>query len=265
MNPNPPIHVRDLGLLAYEQAHALQREINQAVIDGQAPPTVLLLEHPPVITLTRRARPHLLADEATLHRLGVQACETDRGGDITYHGPGQLVVYPILKLADFGLNLSSYMRLLERAVIETIAQWGITGHNECGATGVWVTNPEAWGLSPEGDRDKRLVSADPKLQAPSLKPRTAKLCAMGVRIRKNTTLHGLALNVAPDMSHFNLIVPCGLEGRPVTSMQRLLGPACPMIAEVKEAFTQSLLNCLQNPGVAANCATGSARGTIAGS
>ena len=238
MTAKPPIAVQDLGLLDYEQALTLQRERNQALIDGKADPIIFLVEHPPVITLTRRARPNLLADEATLAKLNVATAETDRGGDITYHGPGQLVVYPILKLGDVGLNLSSYMRLLERTVIDTIANWGIQGHTECGATGVWVKQ--------DGQPD-------------------AKICAMGVRIRKNTTLHGLALNVAPDMSHFNLIVPCGLEGRPVTSMQQLLGDKCPAIAEVKETLSRVMLDCLQNVEESTSCATGSAPGTSAGS
>ena len=238
MTQKRTIHVQDLGLLGYEQALSLQREINQAVIDGNAEPTVLLVEHPPVITLTRRARPNLLADEATLTKLGVATAETDRGGDITYHGPGQLVVYPILKLGDFGLSLSSYMRLLERAVIETIATWGITGHAECGATGVWV---------------KKENQAD------------AKICAMGVRIRKNTTMHGLALNVATNMSHFDLIVPCGLTDRSVTSLKQLLGEDCPTMSQVKDVLTRSLLDCLQNTGESSACTTGSAPGRSAGS
>ncbi|MEO0476211.1 MAG: lipoyl(octanoyl) transferase LipB [Planctomycetota bacterium] len=237
--PNqPPITVCDLGLLDYDQALSLQRELNQSLIDGKAGPTVLLVEHPSVITLTRRAKPNLLADEPTLAKLGVATTDTDRGGDITYHGPGQLVVYPILKLGDFGLNLSSYMRLLERAVIETIVTWGVAGHTECGATGVWVKQ--------DGQPD-------------------AKVCAMGVRIRKNTTMHGIALNVAPEMSHFDLIVPCGLEGRPVVSMQQLLGGDCPTMSQVKEVFTRALLDCLQNTGESSACATGSAPGTSAGS
>lgn len=238
MKQNHSIQVQDLGRVAYDQALTLQRELNQAVIDGKADPTVLLVEHPPVITLTRRAAPNLLADQATLDRLGVTTADTDRGGDITYHGPGQLVVYPILRLGDFGLNLSSYMRVLEKAVIETLATWCIVGHNECGATGVWVKPNRAQRPVPDGQQ-----------------PNTAKICAMGVRIRKNTTMHGLALNVAPDMSHFGLIVPCGLEGRPVTSMQQLLGSDYPTIAQVKDVLSRSLLNFLQNKSESTSCAT----------
>ena len=227
MKQKPPIDIRDLGLVTYDQALTLQRELNQAVIDGQAPPTVLLVEHPPVITLTRRAGPNLLASEDQLAKLGISTAQTDRGGDITYHGPGQLVAYPILKLADFGLNLSSYMRLLERTVIDTIAHWGIAGHNECGATGVWV--------------QPQYVAGDAQRPAPKdEKFPTAKICAMGVRIRKNTTLHGLALNVAPDLSHFDLIVPCGLADRSVTSMQQLLASNCPDIERVKTVFGNDL-------------------------
>ena len=264
--PNPPtISTRDLGVLAYPPALALQRQLNQQVIDGHQPSTILLVEHEPVITLTRRpaVRQHLLADEQQLASLGVAMHETDRGGDITYHGPGQLVVYPILKLADFNLNLSSYMRLLEQAVIDTVATMGITAHRECGATGVWVgAGPEACGLRLEGESDKTLVTLDPNRQSPTPNPRTAKLCAMGVRIRKNTTLHGLALNVDPDLSHFSLIVPCGLLGRPVTSLRQLLGDNCPTMQQVKQLLLQTLINALCNVDKAAcGAVNGSAQGT----
>lgn len=258
MNQTPPILTRDLGQLPYGPALELQRQINQQVIDGQQPPTLLLVEHPPVITLTRKpsARQHLLADEHQLAKLGVATHDTDRGGDITYHGPGQLVAYPILKLADFALNLSSYMRLLEQAVINTAQHFGITAHRECGATGVWVGgSPEACGLRLERQDDKSLVASDPTPQDSSLKPRTAKLCAMGVRIRKNTTLHGLALNINPNLEHFDLIIPCGLAGRPVTSMQQLLGDACPTLPLVKAELIQQLTTLLQNASQVHACPT----------
>lgn len=228
MSNTPPITTLDLGHMPYEQALERQRKLNQAVIDGQAPSTVLLVEHEPVITLTRRpsVREHLLADDYRLAELGVGTAQTDRGGDITYHGPGQLVVYPILKLGDYGLNLSSYMRLLEQAVIDSVAGYGVAGHRECGATGVWVK---------QGD-------------APD-----AKLCAMGVRIRKNTTLHGLALNVSPDLSHFDLIIPCGLEGRPVTSLRSLLGDVSPSMSAVKKSLVGHLLRLLKDVDRVLDC------------
>ena len=240
------IQTIDLGQAGYGPVLERQRLINQQVIDGQSQPTLFMVEHDPVITLTRRpsVRENLLADDTKLAKLGIATHQTDRGGDITYHGPGQLVVYPILKLGDYGLNLSSYMRLLEQAIIDTVATWGIEGYRECGAAGVWVSSPEACGLRLEGERDSALVTTTAKPQAPGLKPTSAKLCAMGVRIRKNTTMHGLALNVDPDMAHFDLIVPCGLAERSVTSLKQLLGDDCPTMQQVKTIFEQTFRTAL---------------------
>ncbi|MEM6854358.1 MAG: lipoyl(octanoyl) transferase LipB [Planctomycetota bacterium] len=205
----------DLGRRGYAEAWAVQRERNDAVSLGEARPALILVEHDPVITVSHRkgVRDHVLASPEELERLGIDLQETDRGGDVTYHGPGQLVAYPILRLNDHGLNLGRYMRLLEDAVIATAAAFGITGQAEQGATGVWVPMPEG---------------------------HTAKLCAMGVRIRKNTTLHGLALNVTTDLTHFQNIDPCGLGGRPVTSLDQLLGDDCPSMDEVKHALARQL-------------------------
>ena len=181
--------------------------------------------------------------------------ETDRGGDITYHGPGQLVAYPILQLQPLGLNLSRYMRLLERVVMDTVAAFGVSAHREPGATGVWV-EMGGFGEHTTGSRDQgsrigeagsqrsahdaaSTVSPEPRSPNPE-PPRTAKLCALGVRIRKNTTMHGLALNVKTDLSHFETIVPCGLEGRAVTSLEALLGNNCPPMADVKAEFVAQM-------------------------
>jgi len=210
------LEVIDLGAgVAYGEALALQREVNRAVIDGEAGPTLLLLEHAPVVTVTKRpgAAEHLVASAERLVELGIAVEPTDRGGDITYHGPGQLVAYPILPLNPLGLNLSRYMRLLERAVIATIGAFGVTGHTEQGATGVWI------------ERDGR---------------ESAKVCAMGVRVRRSTTMHGLALNVTTDLSHFATIVPCGLSGRAVTSLSAELGAGCPPMGEVKRELSEQL-------------------------
>jgi len=200
--------INDLGQAPYAQALAYQRRTHQLVVDAQARPTVLLVEHLPVITLSRRpsAAKHLLADRATLAGLGIDVQPTDRGGDITYHGPGQLVAYPIIRLAPLGLNVSRYIRLLERIVIDTLATFGLQTQREPGATGVWVNTT-------------------------ALRP--AKLCAIGVRVQRNVTLHGLALNVAPNMDHFRTIVPCGLADRDVTSLHQLLGNATPSMQQVK--------------------------------
>ncbi|MCZ2098435.1 MAG: lipoyl(octanoyl) transferase LipB [Anaerolineae bacterium] len=149
---------------------------------------VLLVEHDPVITVTKRpgAIGHLLASPELLTRHGVELVHTDRGGDITYHGPGQLVCYPIIDLQLLHLRLHEYMRLLEQAVIDTIATFGLAGERDPSATGVWV-RPNA-GLPAE------------------------KICAMGVRVSRWISMHGLALNVTTNLDHFGLIVPCGFPG-----------------------------------------------------
>jgi lipoyl(octanoyl) transferase len=181
----------------------------------------LFVEHDPVITISQRreSAQHLLASPHRLAQLGIDVQPTDRGGDITYHGPGQLVAYPILRLNDFGLSLSRYMRMLERVVIDTIAEFGVEGVTMEGATGVWVHREVA---------DSRA------------KPQAAKICAMGVRIRRGVTMHGLALNVTTDLSHFDTIVPCGLTGGAVTSLQQILGRAVPPMATVKQTLARVL-------------------------
>lgn len=216
---DPRLIVRDLGRVAYAEAFALQKELQQEVIARREQPAdanpkalgyVLLVEHdPPVITVSRRktARQHLIATPEQLAHAGVEVAETDRGGDITYHGPGQLVVYPIIDMNMLGLRMHGYMRLLEQCVIGTLAHFGIEGERDEAATGVWV------------------------------KP-GAKICAMGVRVSRWVTMHGLALNVTTNLQHFQLIVPCGLAGRPVTSMSQLLDEACPPMDAVKRAFVE---------------------------
>ncbi len=220
--------VRDLGRMPYAEAFALQKDLQRQVIEGRqvqpSPPMfLLLLEHdPPVITVTRRpgTAQHLLAGPEQLADAGVELSPTDRGGDITYHGPGQLVVYPILDLNALGLRLHGYMRLLEQGVIDVLARFGIEGRRDPAATGVWAGEPPA------------------------------KICAMGVRISQWVSMHGLALNVTTDLSHFDLIIPCGLAGRGVTSMHRLLGNGCPPMAEVKRVVTESLTASLARPAAA---------------
>lgn len=220
--------VRDLGRMAYAPCLELQRQINQAVASEAQSPTLLLVEHDPVITLTPRrgVAEHLLASRERLTQLGIDVQPTDRGGDITYHGPGQLVVYPILRLGPLGLNLGRYMRLLEQIAIDTAGAFGIEGRRDAGMTGVWVVSPP--------EIRNPTTSTVPRDAASEM----AKLCAMGVRIRKNTTMHGLAFNVAPDLSHFQTIVPCGLVDRPVTSLQELLGEDCPSMETVKATLTR---------------------------
>ncbi|MBS0198601.1 MAG: lipoyl(octanoyl) transferase LipB [Planctomycetes bacterium] len=208
------LEIIDLGVLRYDDAYAEQgRRVEEVVAARDAGGRVgylLLVSHPPVITVSRRAGAgaHLLATPELLASKGIEVRETDRGGDITYHGPGQLVVYPILDLNLLNLGLHEYMRMLEQAVIDTCEEFGIRGERDSTATGVWVAG--------------------------------AKICAFGVRVRKWVSMHGLALNVETDLSHFGLIVPCGLHGRPVTSVKAVLGAAAPGPGAVLERLVAHL-------------------------
>lgn len=213
--------------MAYAPALEIQREINLAVSRDEAPETLLLVEHDPVITVSHRkdAQAHVLGSPLQRKRLGIELAETDRGGDVTYHGPGQLVAYPILRLDRHGLNLARYMRMLEDVVMETVAAFEVTAQRELGATGVWADRP----APPVGE------------------PALAKLAALGVRVRKHTTLHGLALNVTTDLTHFQLIDPCGLGYRPVTSLAALLKARCPTMDEVKVQLAEAMNASLFSP------------------
>lgn len=220
--------VIDVGSLRYQPAWDKQLELHAQVESGTYPDGVIMLvEHPPVVTVGRHpgSRKHLIASEEFLAAQGVELIETDRGGDITFHGPGQLVAYPIIPLNRYGLNLHGYMRTLEETVIRTIGKWNITGHREEGATGVWVMLEKPQATAPGG--------------ACCLPTSSAKICAMGVKFRRWISLHGLALNVTTDLKYFELINPCGL-GRPVTSMQKLLGNQTPPMAEVKQTLATKL-------------------------
>jgi len=242
------IPIIDLGRLAYAAAYQIQLTQHAEVLasrDSANPEVarILLVEHdPPAITISRRAdaRKHLLATDAMLGAAGVQLAETDRGGDITYHGPGQLVAYPIVDLNALRLGLHDYMRLLEAAVIETCADFGIAAGRDAGATGVWVCtiDPRATRLVQRPD----VPAASTDLAEPGsvarLPPR--KICAMGVRVRRWIAFHGLALNVTSNLDHFKLIVPCGLAGREVTSLHRELGAACPSMEAVKVSLCKRL-------------------------
>ena len=216
---NDQLRVIDLGRIGYAQAYERQEAEAAAVLaDREAGKprigTLFVLEHDPVITVSRRAGAagHVLGSPQALAAHGVQVRETDRGGDVTYHGPGQLVGYAILDLNLLKLGLHEYMRLLEQTVIDAAATWGVVGERDPSATGVWVRQGES----------------------------SAKLCAFGVRVRRWVSMHGLGLNVNPDMSHFDLIVPCGLAGRSVTSLAQLLGERCPTMSQAKQAVADSL-------------------------
>ncbi|MCC6906912.1 MAG: lipoyl(octanoyl) transferase LipB [Phycisphaerales bacterium] len=219
------LEVIDLGRMRYAQAYEEQLRRRDVLLaarqrgQADAPMFLLLVEHDPVITVSRRpgAGGHLLAPPGELARLGIEVCETDRGGDITYHGPGQLVVYPILDLQRLGLGVAAYLRWLEGVVIATLAHFDVQGHRDACATGVWVGGAGEGELCTAGGGG-------------------AKICALGIRVGRWITMHGLALNVSTNLEHFRTIVPCGLMGRSVTSLQQLLGPAAPPMDEVKGAM-----------------------------
>ena len=196
---------------AYEaQAAQLAEVLASREARTPEPGRLLLVEHDPVVTVGRREAgfANLAVSREALAARGVGLVHSDRGGDITYHGPGQLVAYPILDLNVLNLGLHDYMRLLEGAVIAALARFGVAGERDPAAPGVWVSG--------------------------------AKVCAMGVRVRRWISMHGLALNVTTDLSHFDLIVPCGLAGRGVTSLARLLGSACPPMEGVKAVLIDEL-------------------------
>jgi lipoyl(octanoyl) transferase len=224
----------DLGLIGYAEAYALQKRVAAARKAGAMEDVLLLCEHPHVITLGRSGRrENLLASEHVLRQKGVEFHATDRGGDITYHGPGQIVGYPILNLGAIRRDVVWYVRMLEEAMIRATAEFGITAERVAGKTGIWV----GAGNSEE------------------------KLAAIGVRISRWVTSHGFAYNVSTDLRNFELIVPCGIADRKATSLEKLLGrnvnekEVAPRIAkhlgellglEMKEASKKELMEKLEH-------------------
>jgi lipoyl(octanoyl) transferase len=217
------MRVIDLGTLAYRDAWALQEQAHAEVIAG-GEERVLFVEHPPVITFGRRpgVEDNVVATPAELRGRGVEVVPSDRGGNVTFHGPGQVVAYPILRLNGHALSVGAYVRCLESAVISALATFRVAAQRDQCAVGVWTPDPPGTGP-------------------------LAKICAIGVRVRRGATLHGLALNVTTDLSYFDLIVPCGLAGRPVTSVAKLLGANTPPVAEVKRVLADSLAALLAAP------------------
>lgn len=209
--------VRRLGVVGYEEALALQQRLVEDRKAGRVGDQLLLLEHPAVITLgvrTRSDRSHVLATPEALAERGVGVYDTGRGGDVTYHGPGQLVGYPIIDLKPDRCDVHRYVRDLEEVLIRAVAEFGISAVRAPGLTGIWV-----------GD---------------------AKLAAIGVRISRWVTSHGFALNVNTDLSNFQLIVPCGIRDKDVTSMERMLGHSIEM-DEVCDAVARAFQHVFLRP------------------
>jgi len=195
--------VVDWGSIGYAEALALQQRLVAARKAGAAPDVLLLCEHPHVLTLGRSGKlEHLRASDELLRKMGVEFHPSDRGGDITYHGPGQIVGYPILQLAEIRRDVVWYVRQLEEAMIQASVAFGITAFRVPRRTGVWV---------------------HPVAGESGLTPPEEKLGAIGVHISRWVTSHGFAYNVSSDLRYFDLIVPCGIAGRRATSLARLLG------------------------------------------
>ncbi|MCH8989606.1 MAG: lipoyl(octanoyl) transferase LipB [Chloroflexi bacterium] len=191
MPPQTPCRAVWLGTMDYLEAHGLQLALVEKVHSGQEPNTLLLLEHPHVYTKGRLSKQSdVLLPEAELAAKGVPVRETDRGGQVTYHGPGQLVVYPIVNLKDWGGPVR-YVRALEQVMIATLGEMGVAAHCESGNTGVWTDQ--------------------------------GKIAAIGVKISRGIAFHGFAINVNTDLSYYQHIIPCGISDRPVTSMATILG------------------------------------------
>lgn len=191
--------------ISYTEALKLQHGLHARCAAHELNAALILLEHDPVITTgVKTASENILLTEAALREHGIELVETDRGGDATYHGPGQLVGYPILRLRRAAPDLHGYLRALEQSVIDLLSEFDLQGRRN-GPAGVWV-----------GDR---------------------KICSIGIAVRKHVTYHGFALNVDPDMSHFAFINPCGLTAEEITSMSELLG-AAPDMAEVRDVYAR---------------------------
>ena len=204
----PELRVVDLGELAYPEAYAEQQRLVEAVASGAEPDTVLLVEHPHVITLgrSREAPANVLASGE------VAVVQTERGGDVTYHGPGQLVAYPIVALRNGERDLHAFMRRLEDAVIATLGRAGIEAARSPGNTGVWLSG--------------------------------RKLASIGIACRRWVTWHGLALNVSTDLGYFQRINPCGFEAGVMTSMRAELGEQTPEMAQCKDWLADALCDSL---------------------
>ena len=227
MNTHMQMQTINWGTIPYSEAHECQRRWFQEAIErkqrGEAVENRWIsCQHNPVITLGKHAdHANLLFSSEAMKARGVELAQTERGGDVTFHGPGQLVVYPIIDLEQFGLGLRDYINFLEEAVIRTIARYGIEGTRVHGATGVWID-----------------VGT----------PRERKICAIGVKSSRFVTMHGLALNVSTDLDYFRLINPCGFIDKGVTSIRQETGCDIPVDEVAAELIKQAeqLLGCQFN-------------------
>jgi len=205
----------DLGMIGYAEAYALQKRLVAARKADAVGDVLLLCQHLPVITQGRNGkREHLLASEHLLRQRNVEFFETSRGGDVTFHGPGQIVGYPILQLAAIRKDVGWYVRMLEELMIRATNEFGLNAGREQGKTGVWV--------EPGSNPDDSLLATR---HSPLATSSSEKIGAIGVHLSRWVTSHGFAYNVSTDLRYFDLIVPCGIPGRKATSLEKLLGRA----------------------------------------
>lgn len=223
--------LKDASQCAAEASKDEPQDTSKGVAVGERRAgTIFMVEHPAVYTLGRNGHDeNLLVGEAGIRASGAEFYRTDRGGDITFHGEGQIVVYPVIDLEMTGMGLREYITSLEQAVIDTMALYGITCCRSAGASGVWIEGG-ACGVKCGGEKEPSARSAEQKLR---------KICAIGVRSSRYVVMHGLALNVATDLRRFSLINPCGFADRGVTSMLEELGYA-PDMQEVKSRLAERL-------------------------
>jgi lipoyl(octanoyl) transferase len=211
--------VVDLGLIEYGAAWELQRRVVAARKAGAIPDVLLLCEHPHVITLGRSGKmSNLRAPDSLLRQMGITFFETNRGGDITYHGPGQLVGYPILNLGEIRRDVAWYVRSLEEVMMRATADFGVASKRVPGCTGVWVDVRRGFAVE-AGKEAKEVKEVE---EAEEVKDEE-KIGAIGVHISRWVTSHGFAYNVSTDLRYFDLIVPCGIAGKRATSLDKLLG------------------------------------------
>lgn len=212
MPEQPRVVVEDLGLMPYEACLEKQRQVHARVVAGSDPATVLFVEHPPVLTMGHHADPKFLKfAEAFFASRQIPIVPIERGGEVTAHEPGQQVMYPILRLADFRLMPKRYVELLERVVIRALERLGIAASTDAEHPGVWVG--------------------------------AEKICAIGIRVKERATMHGIALNVRNDLQLFEMIVPCGIQGRGVTTVARVLGRDVAM-ADVRSLLAAEVVRAL---------------------
>jgi lipoyl(octanoyl) transferase len=222
------------GQVPYEDALAAQRRLAQARESGEVPDLLLLLEHPPVYTRGRRSQPaELPMGEDWYRAQGIEICDTDRGGAVTYHGPGQLVGYPIVSLKAYANDVHAYVRRIERVMIEALAGYGIEAQTIDGLTGVWTAGQPPAEAAPDSAR---------------------KIGSIGIHIRRGVTTHGFAINVNNDLQPFEWIVPCGIEGCRVTSLARELGEE-QQLDRFAEAVTERFAQLYEREAVPVDAAT----------